>query len=164
MVSAASYIFESFAGHAPPEARLLVKAHPLECGFFNWPGFIRREAKRLGLQGRLFYVDGGDLERLAENAQGMVCVNSTSGTLALIVDTPVCVLGDAIYDMPGITHQGHLDTFWKTPTPPDPKAYDAFPRTMCPAGANDNRESGKRPTMCGNNMRKNPGFGVGSWR
>ena len=38
-------------------------------------------------------------------------MNSTSATLALARDRPVCTIGEAIYDMPGLTHQGHLDTF-----------------------------------------------------
>ena len=63
-------------------------------------------------------------------ARGMVCVNSTSGTLALEVGTPVAVLGDAVYDVRGITHSGGLDSFWAHPTPPDAELYSAFKRLL----------------------------------
>ena len=32
--------------------------------------------------------------------------------------------------MPGITHQGHIDSFWATPTPPEPGVYEAFRRVL----------------------------------
>ena len=30
------------------------------------------------------------------------------------------MLGDAVYDVPGITHQSGLDRFWRQPEKPDP--------------------------------------------
>jgi capsular polysaccharide export protein len=130
MQSAASYAIESFAANAPPSSHLLLKAHPLDCGFFNWRSFVRGHAERLSLEDRLHYVDGGDLDKMLEGARGMLCVNSTSATLALAMGTPVCTMGEAIYDMPGLTHQGHLDTFWTNPTPPEDGVYRAFRRVL----------------------------------
>lgn len=130
MQSAASYAIESFAANAPGDLHFLLKAHPLDCSFFNWSGFTRQHAERLGLVGRLHFVDGGNLDDMACAARGLVCVNSTSATLALVCDTPVCTLGDAIYDMPGLTHQRHIDSFWENPTPPDPGLYEAFRRVL----------------------------------
>jgi len=130
MQSAASYVIESFAAHAPRGMHLLLKAHPLDCGFFSWPRFVRDHARRVGLEGRLHYVDGGDLDKMVRGARGLVCVNSTSATLALAQDTPVCTIGEAIYDMPGLTHQGHLDSFWTNPTPPERGLYRAFRRVL----------------------------------
>ena len=130
MQSAASYVIESFAAHAPQGMHLLLKAHPLDCGFFSWPRFVRDHARRVGLEGRLHYVDGGDLDKMVRGARGLVCVNSTSATLALAQDTPVCTIGEAIYDMPGLTHQGHLDSFWTNPTPPERGLYRAFRRVL----------------------------------
>jgi capsular polysaccharide export protein len=130
MQSAASYAIESFAAYAPAGMHLLLKAHPLDCSFYNWPRFVREHASRLGLEGRLHYVDGGDLDKMIRGARGLVCVNSTSATLALAQDTPVCAIGEAIYDMPGLTHQGHLDTFWTNPTPPERGLYPAFRRVL----------------------------------
>jgi len=130
MQSAASYVIESFAANAPAGAQLLLKAHPLDCSFFDWRRFASRHAARLGLEGRLHFCDGGDLDDLARDARGLVCVNSTSATLALAHGTPVCTIGDAIYDMPGLTHQHHLDSFWSDPTPPEPGLYAAFRRVL----------------------------------
>ena len=130
MQSAAAYAIESFAANAPADLHLLLKAHPLDCSFFNWPRFVDKHARRLGLEGRLHFVDGGDLDRMVHSARGLICVNSTSATLALANGTPVCTLGRAIYDMPGLTHQDHLDSFWSNPTPPEPGLFEAFRRVL----------------------------------
>jgi len=130
MQSAASYVIESFAANASNELHLLLKAHPLDCSFFNWNRFVRQHAKRLGLEGRLHFVDGGDLDDIVRDTRGLVCVNSTSATLALANGTPVCTLGDAIYDLRGLTHQEHLDTFWSAPSAPEPGLYRAFRRVL----------------------------------
>lgn len=130
MMTAADYVLDSFAQCAPADAHLLVKEHPLDCGFHNWRAFLQKRAKALGVADRVHHIEGGDLGRLARDAQGMVCVNSTSGTLALAAGKPVIVLGDAIYDVPGVTHQGHLDRFWDAPQAPDMELYDAFRRVL----------------------------------
>lgn len=130
MPAAVAYVMESFAAHAPEDAHLLIKAHPLDCSFFNWGRFIRRRGKRIGVGGRVHFADGGDLDSLARETEGMICVNSTSGTLALEADKPVCTLGDAIYNVPGLTFQGHLDWFWTNPIEPEPGLYRAFRRVL----------------------------------
>ena len=130
MQSAAAYTINSFAAHAPADAHLLLKAHPLDCSFFSWPRFVRQQARRHQLGGRLHFVDGGDLDEMVEDARGLVCVNSTSATLALEHGTPVCTLGEAIYNIAGLTHQQHLDSFWSRPTPPEPGVYAAFRRVL----------------------------------
>lgn len=130
MQSAATYVIASFAAHAPADVHLLVKAHPLDPGFFNWDRFVRQCATCYGVQDRVHFIDGGDLEDMAKAARGLVCVNSTSATLALRHGTPVCTVGEAIYDMPGLTHQQHLDSFWDDPAPPEPGLYPAFRRVL----------------------------------
>jgi len=130
MQSAAAYTIGSFAAHAPSDHHLLLKAHPLDCSFFDWSRFVARQARQHGLEGRLHYVDGGDLETMVRSARGLVCVNSTSATLALAQGTPVCTIGEAIYDIRGLTHQDHLDTFWRAPQPPEPGLYPAFRRVL----------------------------------
>jgi capsular polysaccharide export protein len=75
-------------------------------------------------------IDGGDLNQLAAVAAGMVCVNSTSATLALAAGRPVCALGEAVYKVPGLTFARHLDEFWTDPTPPEPGLYGAFRRVL----------------------------------
>lgn len=130
MQSAVSYAMGSFAANAPASVHLLLKSHPLDPGFFSWPKFIRRTARRLRIEDRVHFVNGGHLETMLESARGLVCVNSTSATLALGRDIPVCTLGEAIYDIDGLTHQDHLDTFWGKPTPPEPGVYEAFRRVL----------------------------------
>jgi capsular polysaccharide export protein len=130
MPAAVAYVMASFASYAPVDAHLLIKGHPLDCSFFPWSRFIQRRARRLGISGRVHFADSGDLENLAREAEGMICVNSTSGTLALQADTPVCTLGDAIYNVPGLTFQGHLDKFWANPIPLEPGLYRAFRRVL----------------------------------
>jgi capsular polysaccharide export protein len=130
MQSAAAYAIGSFARHAPADTHLLLKAHPLDCSFFSWPRFVERHARRHNLRGRLHFADGGDLDEMVRDARGLVCVNSTSATLALENDTPVCTLGEAIYDIDGLTHRGHLDTFWANPTAPEPGLYSAFRQVL----------------------------------
>lgn len=130
MQSAVSYALESFAANAPPDAHLLLKSHPLDPGFFNWTRFLKRAARRVGVEDRVHFVDGGGLETILGTAQGLVCVNSTSATLALARGIPVCTIGEAIYDFDGLTHQEHLDTFWADPTAPEPGVYPAFRRVL----------------------------------
>ena len=130
MRAAAGYVMESFARHAPEEAHLLIKAHPFDTAWFNWRRFIDRRARRLGIRERIHFIDGGNLEQLAADTAGMVCVNSTSATLALAAGRPVCALGDAIYNVPGLTYDRHLDEFWSDPIPPEPGLYGAFRRVL----------------------------------
>jgi capsular polysaccharide export protein len=130
MQSAANYVFESFAAHAPFETHLLVKRHPMDCSFFGWQRFVQQQSKRLGLGGRLHFIDGGHLDDMVGRSRGLICVNSTSATLALAQGVPVCTVGEAIYDIAGLTHQDHVDTFWKDPRPPESLVYSAFRRVL----------------------------------
>lgn len=130
MQSAAGYVLESFARHAPDGAHLLVKAHPFDTSMINWRRFIERRAEPLGIASRVHFIDGGQLDELAARTAGMVCVNSTSATLALAAGRPVCTLGEAIYNVPGLTFDGHLDEFWMRPVPPEPGLYGAFRRVL----------------------------------
>lgn len=130
MMAAASFVMESFARHAPRDAHLLIKKHPFDTSMFNWRLQIDRRARRLGIRSRVHFIDGGQLDQLAADTAGMVCVNSTSATLALAAGRPVCTLGEAIYNVPGLTFSGHLDEFWTDPTPPEPGLYGAFRRVL----------------------------------
>ena len=130
MPMAVDYVMRSFARHAPADAVLLIKEHPLDCGFINWRRYVARRARQLGVAGRVLHIDGGNLGELSARSAGMVCVNSTSGTLGLEVGSPVIVLGEAVYDVPGVTHQGSLDLFWRAPDLPDRALYHAFKKVL----------------------------------
>lgn len=130
MQAGASYVIESFARSAPDDTYLLVKEHPLDSSLFSWRRFIRREARRLNVEHRVLFTKGGRIDDIVENSLGVVTVNSTTGTLALASGIPVITLGQAVYNIPGITFQGPLDSFWGDPTPPNPRIWDAFSRVL----------------------------------
>jgi len=126
MREATLYVMENFAEHAPEHMNLVIKEHPLDCEYRSWRRFVIKHARRLMIENRIIHIAGGDLNRMTRDSHGIVTVNSTSGTLGLSAGTPVFVMGSAIYDIPGITHQGKLDDFWAAPVPPDMELYDAF--------------------------------------
>lgn len=72
----------------------------------------------------------GDIAQLVCHARGVVTVNSTTGTLALACNVPVLTLGQAIYDLPGLTAQCSLEHFWQTLPQPDALIFAAFRRVL----------------------------------
>lgn len=130
MREAIAHVIESFARHAPSAMRLAIKEHPLDGGLINWRRVIGEEAARLGIADRVDFLEHGDLLALVRRSYGIVTVNSTSGTLALAENVPVVVLGSAVYNIKGITHDGGLDRFWQAPQPPVAEIYDAFYRVL----------------------------------
>lgn len=123
-------VIASFAANAPPEMRLVVKEHPLDNGVRDWRQETAALAELYGLNERVDYLEGGDIVAVAQHSRGMVTINSTSGTLALALDVPVIALGEAVYDIEGITYQGPLDDFWRDPGKPDAETFAAFRRVL----------------------------------
>ncbi|GGI86219.1 capsular polysaccharide biosynthesis protein [Polymorphobacter multimanifer] len=123
-------VLGSFAAHAAPGVRLVVKEHPLDNGVRNWEQETRDIAERFGVADRVDYLAFGDIERLARLSRGIVTINSTTGTLGLAMGVPVVVLGHAVYDIADITFQDGLDAFWQRPVPPDPETFAAFRRVL----------------------------------
>lgn len=130
MTAALGLVLGSFAAHAPEDVVLLVKEHPLDNGLHRWRRVVTDMARKHGVADRVLFIADGDLYTIIDGAEGVVTVNSTTGTLALASGVPVIVLGKAIYDLPGITHQRSLDLFWARPSPPRPQLYDAFCRVV----------------------------------
>ncbi|BBC71545.1 capsular biosynthesis protein [Altererythrobacter sp. B11] len=123
-------VIESFARHAPADARLVLKEHPLDNGVRDWQQISADLADLFGVRDRLDYLVGGDIVPIARGARGVVTINSTSGTLALAEGVPVVALGHAVYDIPDITFQGGLDAFWRNPVAPDRETFAAFRRVL----------------------------------
>jgi capsular polysaccharide export protein len=123
-------VIASFAANAPADLRLVVKEHPLDNGVRDWRRETATLAELYGLEDRVDYLEGGDIVAVAQRSKGMVTINSTSGTLALALDVPVIALGEAVYDIEGITYQGRLDDFWRDPGKPDPETFAAFRRVL----------------------------------
>ncbi|HVN02218.1 MAG TPA: capsular biosynthesis protein [Caulobacteraceae bacterium] len=119
-------VVASFAAHAPKDAMLLVRPHPLDHGLDPHERVLRRLARREGVVDRVHYVDHGKLHELLPRVSGAVCVNSTAGLAAVEFGCPTVVLGRALYDMDGLTHQGGLDSFWNSASAPDAALYDDF--------------------------------------
>jgi capsular polysaccharide export protein len=133
METPAREVIASFAAHAPTGSRLVVKLHPLDPGLTPWRDLVERAAKAHGAENRVLFVDGGDLNAMLRTAAGCVTVNSTVGLEALKEGCPLKVLGNAVFDVAGLTFQGPLDAFWTNATPPDPALTADFIRLL--AGA-----------------------------
>ncbi|MBE9554500.1 MAG: hypothetical protein IMF05_13640, partial [Proteobacteria bacterium] len=126
----------SFAAHAPLDAMLLVKHHPLDRGHCNYRDVIERAAGVLGCAGRVVYFTEGHLPSLLDGAAGTVTCNSTVGLSSLCHGTPVKALGRAVYNRPGLTAQCPLDQFWSAPQPVNRDnvlAFTGFLRATCQA-------------------------------
>lgn len=119
-------VMASFAHSAPAENYLVFKHHPMDRGYRNYSRFIKREARAKGVGGRVLYVHDLPLPTLFKHARGTVVINSTVGLSSIFHGTPVKVLGEAIYDMPGLTSQVPLDDFWHTAQGPDRDLYRRF--------------------------------------
>jgi capsular polysaccharide export protein len=133
MTRAIQLVVASFARHAPPGTMLAVKAHPLDNGVIDWRRVTRDAATQAGVAGRVVLIEACDLQRLLDRTRGMVTVNSTSATFALTSGVPVMALGNAVYALRGLTHQGSLDMFWSAPSRPDPWLVNAFCRVLAHA-------------------------------
>lgn len=125
----------SFAQYAPADSLLVIKNHPLDTGFVNYPAVIKNCAIENNVASkRIIYLETGDLNALLEQAKGTVLVNSTVGMSALELDCPTFAIGTAIYDMQGLTYQGELDNFWqdayKPEHKPDPELFRAFRNSL----------------------------------
>ncbi|MGM0585142.1 MAG: capsule biosynthesis protein [Pseudomonadota bacterium] len=123
-------VVQSFAAHAPPGARLLVKEHPMDNALTPWRRLLRRAAARSGAADRVEVIDGGDLDAMIARSAGVVTVNSTVGLSALRAGRPVKALGRAIFDREGLTDPRPLSAFWTAPRPPDPGRVETFLRAL----------------------------------
>ena len=82
--SAIRFVIASFAREAPAGSLLLIKCHPLDNGLIGWRRIINNLAKTFGVAERVLYAEGGALVPLIKRSAGVVTINSTVGTTALI--------------------------------------------------------------------------------
>lgn len=123
-------VMSSFALHAQSDARLVIKNHPLDTGFVDYKRKLAELERRFDVKGRVDYLETGHLPTLLTHTRGVVTVNSTVGTSALVHQCPMVVLGKTIYDLPGLTFQGGLDAFWRDCTRPDDDLFRCFRNTV----------------------------------
>lgn len=119
-------VLRSFAAQAPKETSLVLKHHPLDRGYRDYGRWLRERLPHYGLQGRVHYVHDVHLPTLLDQALGTVVINSTVGLSSILHGTPVCVLGEPIYHLPGLTHQGPLAAFWRQREPVDRDLFERF--------------------------------------
>ncbi len=119
-------VLTSFAKNAPADARLAVKNHPLDPGLVDLARMTHVLAVERGIADRVDFIDGGNLAALCRASAGMVVNNSSAALSALGFSTPVKVLGDAFFDIDGLTDQKPIDAFWTDPTPPDDALFKRF--------------------------------------
>ena len=124
------YVLASFAQYAPSNTRLVIKNHPLDMGLMNYPRIIAELARRFDLVGRIDYLESGDLVGLIQRARAVVTVNSTVGSVSVGLGCPTIALGDAIYNLPGLTFQGKLDAFWCEGEKPNAELFRRFRNTV----------------------------------
>lgn len=105
-------VVTSFAIHAPREAVLVIKHHPMDRGYHDYSRLIRNLQQEFDLHGRLVYVHDLHLPTLLDHAAGVVVINSTVGLSALLHGAPTLTRGSAFYDIEGMTYQNGLDSFW----------------------------------------------------
>ncbi len=130
LIAPINEVVGSFARHAPKQTRLMIKIHPLDPAVRNWRRIVAEAAADAGVTTRVDYLDSGALDRLIDNSDGVVTINSTVGLWALRTDRPVKVLGDAVYDVPGLTFSGPLDRFWTEARQPDKAFREAYLRAL----------------------------------
>jgi capsular polysaccharide export protein len=106
-------VMDSFAQHAPPDVALVIKHHPMDRGYTHYGRHIDTRKRQLGLQDRCFYLHDQHMPTLLDHARGVVVINSTVGLQALRHRVPTKALGEALYNMQGLCHQGELSAFWQ---------------------------------------------------
>lgn len=87
---------------------------------------IRKLGKQYNISERVKYVHDLPMPELLTHARAVVTINSTAGLSALIHNKPLIVMGNALYDMKGLTFQGHLNQFWQSDFKPDMKLFKKF--------------------------------------
>ena len=109
----AEFCLAEFAASGVSDAVLVFKNHPLDNGVINLDRVIREEAHRLGVAGRVFFVDTGKLVPLLENAISVTAINSTALHQALLRGIPAMVLGKAVFNHPQIVPRMRLGDFFR---------------------------------------------------
>lgn len=120
------FVMASFATTAPLDCRLVIKNHPLDMTLCGYGDVITCLASKYGLLGRVDYLESGNLELLVSHSRGLVTVNSTTGCISLAAGVPTIALSDPIYNLPGLTFQGELDSFWFAQDKPDRELFRRF--------------------------------------
>ncbi len=124
------HVLQSFAKHAPKDTWLVIKNHPLDSGTVDFEKRVATLSRDFDLKQRILYLEEGDIDLMTKHAAGTVTLNSTVGAVALANGCPTLALGDAIYNMAGLTDQNGLDNFWRYPLAADPARFTQFKQVV----------------------------------
>ena len=119
-------VMQHFAHSAPENDKLIYKIHPADNGIEPWGKILARLENEYRLEGRVEFIDGGNLMKLVNHSKGVFTINSTVGLHALQALKPVYVLGCAVYDIKGLTSDQTLADFFKAPVAPDENLLNAY--------------------------------------
>lgn len=119
-------VMYSFATKAPATQFLVFKHHPMDRGHRLYGPLIKQLSLKYGVQNRVLYVHDLPMPEMLKHARAVVTINSTAGLSALIHHKSLKVMGNALYDIKGLTYQGHLHQFWTAGFRPDVKLLNQF--------------------------------------
>jgi len=119
-------VLESFAENCT-QNKLVFKHHPVDRGRKNYKEFILEQAMLLGIEERILVLYDTYLPSCLKNAKGTITINSTVGLSSLSHGTPTITLGNAIYDIDGLTCKGmKLNDFWHKQIVPNKKLLKKY--------------------------------------
>ena len=120
-------VLESFSVYAPKNTTIIFKHHPVDRGRKNYNQFIEEQARLLNIETRVFSIHDVHLPTCIKHAKATITVNSTVGLTSVGYGIPTFVMGNAVYDIEGLTNKGKsLDTFWDDYEKPDEVLFRKF--------------------------------------
>lgn len=120
-------VLKSFAEETDSRVKIMFKHHPIDRGRKNYKNFICKQSRILGISDRVLVVHEVHLPTCLQHALGTVTINSTVGLSSLYHGTATITLGNAIYDIEGLTNKNKkLKDFWSNPQKPDMELLAKF--------------------------------------
>lgn len=116
----------SFSKKASAANYLVFKHHPMDRGHRLYGPLIKKLGKQYGVSDRVIYVHDLPMPRMLAHSKAVITINSTAGISALIHNKPLIVMGQALYDIKGLTYQGHLNQYWGANFKPDTQLFKKF--------------------------------------
>jgi len=117
----------SFSNNAPKNTLLVFKHHPVDRGRKNYTKYINKLAQELNIKDNILITWDVHLPTFLKNAIGTIVINSTVGLSSLYHNTPTICLGEAIYDIKGLTSKDmKIDSFWNNHKEVDKELFKKF--------------------------------------
>ena len=119
-------VIKSFSEYAPKDTYIIIKHLPVDRGRKDYKNYIKQLEVKYQIENRIIVIYDLHLPTLLKYTLGTVTINSTVGLQALYHQSPLKVLGEAIYDIDGLTYQDSLDSFWESLQKPDAQLFLNF--------------------------------------